>query len=220
MSLLIRETFVLQPPEPTIFIVDDDEDVREALSELLESVGLKAEVFACAQAFLDRYDPERPGCLVLDIQMPGMSGLALQQELKQQGSNLPVVMITAYGDVPTAVQAIKDGALEFLQKPFRDEEFLDYVRGALDRDAAGRRSEAVRKDILARLARLTPRERDVLEQLVRGGANKAIAKELGIGERTVETHRSSIMEKLEARSLAGLINTVLPYLNQGKLQRD
>lgn len=211
---------MLTPPEPTVFIVDDDEDVREALTELVESVGLKAEVFASAQAFLDRYDPERPGCLVLDIRMPGLSGLALQQELKRRGSSLPIVMITAYGDVPTAVQAIKDGALEFLQKPFRDEEFLDHVRGALDRDAAGRRSEAVRRDILARLARLTPRERDVLEQLIRGGANRAIAKELGIGERTVETHRSSIMEKLGARSLAGLINTVLPYVKDGKLRRD
>lgn len=209
-----------QSREPTVFIVDDDADVREALSELVESVGLKAEAFACAQAYLDRYDPERPGCLVLDIRMPGMSGIALQQELKQRGSSLPIVIITAYGDVPTAVQAIKDGALEFLQKPFRDEEFLDRVRGALERDAAVRRVEAVRRDTLSRLARLTPRERDVLEHLVRGGGNKSIAKELGIGERTVETHRSSIMEKLGARSLAGLINTVLPYLKTGKLEHD
>jgi len=211
----------LPPPrEPTVFIVDDDEDVREALSELVESVGLKAEVFVSAQAFLDSYDPDRSGCLVLDIRMPGMSGLALQQELKQRKATLPIVMITAYGDVPTAVQAIKDGALEFLQKPFRDEEFLDRVRGALERDAAVRKAEAMRRDILGRLARLTPRERDVLEHLVKGGANKAIAKELGIGERTVETHRSSIMEKLGARSLAGLIHAVLPYLKQGRLHQD
>ena len=206
--------------ESMVFIVDDDEDVREALSELVESVSLKAQVFASAQAFLDSYDPDRPGCLVLDIRMPGMSGLALQRELKQRGPSLPILMITAFGDVPTAVQAMKDGALEFLQKPFQDQEFLDRVRGALERDVAARRAEAVRRDTLARLTRLTPRERDVLEQLIRGGANKAIARELGIGERTVESHRSSIMEKLGAKSLAALINAVLPHLKEGKLHHD
>ncbi|MGF1613623.1 MAG: response regulator transcription factor [Gammaproteobacteria bacterium] len=211
---------MLPVPEPTVFIVDDDQDVREALRELVASVGLNAEVFGSAQAFLDGYDAERPGCLVLDIRMPGMSGLALQQELKQRRASLPIVMITAHGDVPTAVQAIKEGALEFLQKPFQNQDLIDKIQGALERDQTIRRVEAVRRDILARLARLTPREREVLEQLVKGGANKAIGKELGIGERTVETHRSSIMEKLGARSFAGLINTVLPFLNQGKLPRD
>lgn len=209
-----------QPHKPTVFIVDDDADVREALSELVESVGLAVQVFASAQAFLDSYDPDRPGCLVLDIRMPGMSGLALQQALKQREANLPIVMITAYGDVPTAVQAMKDGALEFLQKPFQEQEFLDRIQAALDREAALRQAEAARRDTQARLGRLTPRERDVLDQLIRGRANKAIARHLGIGERTVETHRSKIMEKLGAKSLAGLINAVLPYLRDGKLPSD
>ncbi len=191
--------------EATVFIVDDDEAVRDSLGWLMKTVGLATEVFASAREFLDRYDPRRPGCLVLDIRMPGMSGLELQEKLTEDAIPLPVVVITGHGDVPLAVRALKGGAVDFIEKPFNDQVLLDAVQRAIALDA-GRRQEYERNaDIASRLASLTPREREVLELVVAGRANKVIAAELGVSQKTVEAHRARVMEKMEAQSLSELV---------------
>lgn len=190
---------------PTVFVVDDDEPVRDAIGMLLETVEIPFESFASAQDFLEAYDGSRRGCLVLDIRMPGMSGLELQQTLLERDVNLPVVFITGHGDVPMAVEAMKRGAVDFIRKPFRDQELLDRIHEALSLEASQRAHSADLEDVRGRFDSLTPREREVFQRVAAGQANKVVAIDLGISERTVEIHRSQVMQKMQARNLAELV---------------
>jgi FixJ family two-component response regulator len=194
---------------PTIFVVDDDSAVRDALKLLLRSVGHAVETYASAQEFLDAYSEDRPGCLVLDIRMPGMSGLELQQRLNEKHSILPIIFITGHGDVPMAVEAMQAGAVDFIQKPFRDQDLIDRINQALEKDSSNRAALGERNDIRRRLETLTPREREVLDLVVHGKANKVIAGDLKLSQRTVEIHRARVMEKMQASSLAHLVRMVL-----------
>jgi two-component system, LuxR family, response regulator FixJ len=194
---------------PSVFIVDDDTAVRDALKFLLRSVGHPVETFASAQDFLDAYRDDRPGCLVLDIRMPGMSGLELQEKLVERRSILPIIFITGHGDVPMAVEAMQAGAMDFIQKPFRDQDLIDRINQALDKDAAMRRSIKELNSIRERLKSLTPREREVMDLVVHGKANKVIAGDLDLSQRTVEIHRARVMEKMQASSLAHLVRMVI-----------
>ena len=194
--------------EPLIYVVDDDEAVRDSLTLLLKAVGLTGKAFDSATGFLENYDPEQHGCLVADIRMPGMSGLDLQAELNERGAPIPLVFITGHGDVPMAVDAMKSGALDFIEKPFRDQDLLDRVHQALTWDKE-RRAENLRTlAIRERLATLTPRETEVMERVVQGQANKVIAMDLGVSQRTVEIHRARVMEKMAVRSVAKLVRAV------------
>jgi two-component system, LuxR family, response regulator FixJ len=194
---------------PTVFVVDDDESVRGSLRFLLRAAGLESRAFGSAQEFLAAYDPVQPGCLVLDVRMPGMSGLELQQELNIRGAILPVIFITGHGDIPMAVEAMQHGAHDFLQKPFRDEDLIERVHRGLAKDAKARRALEEHKAIRARLESLTPREREVLVLMARGKPNKIMAHELGVSQRTVEIHRARVMEKSGAASLAELVRMVM-----------
>jgi len=189
----------------TVFVVDDDEAVRGSMKLLLKTLGLPAQAFASAQEFLATFDTGRSGCLVLDIRMPGMSGLELQEELNARGAMLPIIFITGHGDVPMAVEAMQRGAMDFLQKPFRDQDLLDRVTKALEKDRAGRELLGNRERIRARIADLTPREREVMALVTQGKANKVIAADLDLSQRTVEIHRAHVMEKMGANSLAHLV---------------
>ncbi len=194
---------------PTVCVVDDDEAVRGSLKMLLKTLGLPTQSYGSAQEFLAAFDPQRPGCLVLDIRMPGMSGLELQQELNTRGALLPVIFITGHGDVPMAVEAMQQGAMDFLQKPFRDQDLIDRIHKALEKDRAGRELLGNRERIRARVAELTPREREVLALVTQGKANKVIAADLQVSQRTVEIHRAHVMEKMGANSLAHLVRMVM-----------
>jgi len=193
----------------TIFVVDDDLAVRDALKLLLRSVGQAVETYGSAQEFLDAYSEDRPGCLVLDIRMPGMSGLELQQKLNEKHSILPIIFITGHGDVPMAVEAMQAGAVDFIQKPFRDQDLIDRINQALEKDTNNRAALGERNGIRKRLETLTPREREVLDLVVHGKANKVIAGDLKLSQRTVEIHRARVMEKMQASSLAHLVRMVL-----------
>lgn len=193
-------------PEPTVFVVDDDEAVRGGLRRLMESVGLNVETYGSAQEFLSDCDPDRQGCLVLDVRMPGMGGLDLQDQLGKQGIRLPVIILTGHADVAAAVRALKAGAMDFIEKPFNSQALLDRIQQAIQHDAKARRQSAEESQIGQRLARLTSREKEVMQMMVAGKANKVIAIDLGISERTVEFHRANIMKKLQARTLAELIH--------------
>jgi FixJ family two-component response regulator len=201
---------------PVIYVVDDDEGMRRALDTLLSTVGYKTAVFARPSAFLADIKRDLPGCLVLDIRMPDMSGLEVQQQLNRMGSMMPVIFITGHGDVPMAVQAMKEGAFEFIQKPFRDQDLLDRINHALKLDADNRTTVARRADVLHRLETLTPRERQVMDLVVEGAANKVIAIDLDLSERTVEIHRAKVMEKMAARSVAHLVKLHLTLTDDGK----
>lgn len=190
---------------PAVYVVDDDDGMRRALDTLLSTVGYKTAVFSRASEFLANFKPNAPGCLVLDIRMPDMSGLEVQQQLNRMGSMLPVIFITGHGDVSMAVQAMKEGALEFIQKPFRDQDLLDRINHALKQDAEYRNTVARRTDVQHRVESLTPRERQVKDMVVDGAANKVIAIDLCLSERTVEIHRAKVMEKMGARSVAHLV---------------
>jgi FixJ family two-component response regulator len=192
-------------PGPTVFVVDNDEATRKSLAWLLESVNLHVETFRTAEEFLAACNPDRPGCLVLDVRLPGMSGLVLQEELERLEIRLPVIMITGYADVPTAVQVLKRGAFDFFEKPLVDDLLLERVHQAIEADTLCRRARAERDRLHARLSCLTAREREVFDQIVQGKANKVVAYELGISEKTVEVHRSRVMQKLCAGSLAELV---------------
>jgi two-component system, LuxR family, response regulator FixJ len=191
--------------KPVIYIVDDDDGMRRALTVLITTIGYQAVAFAKPTEFLAKYDPSQPACLVLDVRMPEMSGLEVQQHLNKAGSMLPVILVSGHGDIPMAVQAMKDGAFDFLQKPFRDQELIDRINGALKLDAQNRESVDRLADLKAREGSLTPREREVLLLVVDGKANKVIAIDLGLSERTVEIHRANVMEKMGARSVAHLV---------------
>lgn len=192
-----------------IYIVDDDEGMRRALTVLMTTVGYDAIAFAKPAEFLAKFDPEQQGCLVLDVRMPEMSGLEVQQHLNRAGSILPVILVTGHGDIPMAVQAMKDGAFDFLQKPFRDQELLDRINAALKQDAENRAIIEQQVDLKRRVESLTPREREVMLLVVDGKANKVIAIDLGLSERTVEIHRANVMEKMGARSVAHLVKMQL-----------
>jgi RNA polymerase sigma factor (sigma-70 family) len=196
-------------PAATVFIVDDDEAVRDSLALLIESVGLSASTFESASDFLAAYDPGTAGCLVLDVRLPGMSGLDLQQRLAAEGSDLPIVFITGHGDVPMAVRAMRRGAVDFLQKPFGDQDLLDRVQEALEQQSGLRAQLESKTAIAEKLASLTPRERQVLQLVVEGLANKVIANRLDLSQRTVEVHRANIMRKTSADSLAHLVRMVM-----------
>ena len=193
---------------PLVYLVDDDDAVRDSLGLLLRSIGLDCALYASALDFLEHYDPSRHACLVADIRMPGLSGLELQQRLNEQRAEIPIIFITGHGDVPMAVNAMKAGAADFIQKPFRDQDLIDRIHKALDRDRERRASRAEEDTIRARLALLTPRETEVMERVVRGQANKVIAMDLGVSQRTVELHRARVMRKLKMRSLAELVHAV------------
>ena len=188
-----------------VFIIDDDEAVRDSMSMLLETVNLTHQCFSSALEFLDSYDGTQQGCLVLDIRMPGMSGLELQDRLKESEALLPIIFITGHEDVPMAVKAMRKGALDFMRKPIREKDLLDRIQEALDYEAGIRNIMVDREQMMKRLATLTTREREVFERVADGHANKVIGLDLGISERTVEVHRSQVMKKLEARSLAQLV---------------
>jgi FixJ family two-component response regulator len=208
-TILVPEYIMNKPAEkdiqPTVYVVDDDDGMRRALDTLLSTVGYKTAVFAHPSEFLSRFKPETHACLVLDIRMPEMSGLEVQQQLNRMGSTLPVIFITGHGDVPMAVQAMKEGAFEFIQKPFREQDLLDHINHALKQDAEYRSTAAHRSEVQHRLESLTPREKQVMDFIVDGSANKVIAIDLGLSERTVEIHRAKVMEKMAARSVAHLV---------------
>lgn len=188
-----------------VFVIDDDAAVRSSLALLLKSMSLAVETFESANEFLQKLQPEPCGCLVLDIRMPGMSGIELQQQLKQRGYPLPIIFITGHGDVSMAVHAMREGAIDFIEKPFRDQDLLDRIYQALELDRARRRAADETVQIRERFAGLTPREHEVMLRISRGQANKVIAIELGLSERTVEIHRAKVMHKTGARSLAELV---------------
>jgi FixJ family two-component response regulator len=200
--------------DSNVFVIDDDQAVRDSLGLLLKSMGQRARLFESAQAFLDQYSPDMKGCIVLDIRMPGMSGMELQQRLKAMRCTIPVIFVTGHGDVPMAVEAMHSGAFDFIQKPFRDQELLDRINQALNWDTEHRSGEERKRTVQEHFASLTPREREVLDCVVRGLANKVIAMDLDLSQRTVEIHRARVMEKMGARSLADLVRMSL-LINEG-----
>jgi FixJ family two-component response regulator len=191
--------------QPIVFVIDDDDSVRRSLERLLRSVDLEVETFASAQDFLRKPMPDRPACVVLDLRLPGPSGLELQESLIRSGHDVPIVFISGHADVPSSVRAIKAGAVDFLQKPFSDQALLDIIHGALRRDREARRDRAEVASIRVRFDMLTPRERDVLRLVIQGRLNKQIAGDLGISEKTVKFHRGRVMEKTQAGSVAELV---------------
>ena len=199
----------MKPRNPIIMVVDDDAGVRNAMRSLLKSVGLESVQYASAQEFLAAYQPGQPGCLVLDIRMPGMSGLELQQQLNLRGAVIPVIFMTGHGDIPMAVEAMQHGAFDFLQKPFRDQDLLDRIQRAIVKDAELRQSLGEHARIKTHLESLTPREREVLDLMTQGKQNKSIAQDLGVSPRTVEIHRARVMEKMNAQSVAELVRMML-----------
>ena len=193
----------------TVFIVDDDDAVRDSIQELLDSVDLCTEGHASGQAFLDAFEPGRPGCLILDVRMAGLSGLAVQERLNALGATLPIIMLTAHGDVPMAVQTMQAGAVDFLQKPYRDQALLDSVNRALELDLGARQSGPGEGDLNRGLSLLTQREREVFDNLLKGGTSKEIARELDVSHRTIEAHRQNLLRKLGLSSVKELLALAL-----------
>src|SRR5256886_1761684 len=190
---------------PVVFVVDDDPSVRRAIQRLVESIGLQVELFASAQEFLRSKRPDAPSCLVLDIRLPGISGLDFQRQLAEANIHIPIIFITAHGDIPMSVRAMKAGAVEFLAKPFHDQDLLDAIEAALERDRARRAHEKLIGDLRERFATLTERERQVMRLVVAGRLNKQIAAELGISEMTAKIHRGQVFRKMQAASLPDLV---------------
>ena len=188
-----------------VFVIDDDPSMRVALEDLVGSIGLQVRAFTSPQEFLDSKRPEVPGCLVLDVRLPGMSGLAFQKQLARAGSDLPIIFITGHGDIPMGVRAIKDGAVEFLTKPFHHQELLDAIHAAIERDTENRRRAVFVNELRHRHSMLTERERQIMKFVVAGRVNKQIAAELNLSEITVKVHRQQVMRKMQAASLPELV---------------
>ena len=203
-------------PEPAVFVVDDDAAVRDSLRWLMDSVGLRVVEFASGEAFLAEITPQHPGCVVLDLRMPGLGGLEVHQRLRERGIDLPVIVISGHGDVPVAVRALKSGVADFIEKPFSDQELLDCVQQALRRDIDSRLQQLKREELTTRYLTLTPRELDVLRLVVDGMTNKEISATLGISLKTVETHRARVMDKMAAGSVSELVRMTLIIESQGK----
>ena len=201
--------------EPTVFVVDDDADLRQSLGWLLESVGLRFRSYATAEEFLGDYEPDEPGCLLLDVRMPGVSGLDLQEELRRRGVPPPIIIMTGHARVPMAVRALKGGAIDFIKKPFSDQALLEQVRKAIDLDRRTRRVRMECSEFAERLTYLTPRERDVMNLVILGKPNKIIADDLGISAKTVEILRGRVMEKLQVGSVAELVRLNLLWKANG-----
>jgi len=191
--------------EQTVLVVDDDDAVRDSIKELVESVGLKAQTFASAQSFLESYTTDQAGCLVLDVRMARMSGLTLQAKLKEMGADLPIIFITGHGDIDMAVQVMKVGAVDLIQKPYHEQNLLDSINDALEIDVEKRRASRKQGALEKQIASLTEREREVMDLLAGGHTNKAVAEQLGISPRTVEVHRQRVLEKCEVKSVPQLI---------------
>lgn len=194
-----------EPLSPVVFIVDDDVSMREALTDLFRSMKFDAEAFDSAAAFLEKANLNRHGCLLLDVRLPGISGLDFQMQLERVGNRMPIIFMTGFGDIPMSVRAMKAGAVDFLTKPFKEQDILDAVAAAMERDASRRRESAQNEAVTSLAGQLTPREREVMGAVVRGLMNKQIAYELGISEVTVKLHRGNVMRKMEARSVADLV---------------
>lgn len=190
---------------PVVYVIDDDDSMREALLDLFLSLKMEAVGFATARDFLGSLDRNRPGCILLDVRLPGINGLDFQNQLEAMGSRIPIVFMTGFGDIPMSVRAMKAGAIDFLAKPFRDQDVLDAVAAAIKKDADIRREAAVSDAVLTLIATLTPREREVMNAVVTGKMNKQIAFDLGISEITVKLHRGNVMRKMQARSVADLV---------------
>jgi RNA polymerase sigma factor (sigma-70 family) len=200
-----RSTDTSAGAAPIVFVIDDDESMRRALERLLRSVGLQVETFSAASDFIGRALPDRPACVILDLRLPGLSGLEVQESLARAGREIPIIFISGYADVPSSVRAFKAGAFDFLQKPFSDQQLLDVIHEALERNREERRQRAERAAVRERFDTLTPRERDVLHLVLQGLLNKQIAAELGISEKTVKFHRGRVMDKTQAGSVAELV---------------
>ncbi len=192
-------------PEPTVYVVDDDPAVRQSFKWLVGSIGLRVQTFDSAQSFMRDYDPAEAGCLVVDVRMPGMSGIELQEKLANEGIAIPIIVVTAYGDVPTAVRAMKRGAIDFIEKPYNDQAMLDRIQLCIERDARMRQNKQTEREVAWRVERLTPREREVFELIVSGRSNKEVARVLEISPKTVEAHRAKVMDKMAVGSLAELV---------------
>jgi len=190
---------------PTVFIIDDDRGMRQSIQDLVESVGLRAESFATGEEFLKRKRTNDPSCLVLDVRLPQMSGLDFQRQLAETGMQIPIIFVTAHGDVPMSVRALKSGAVEFLTKPFRDQDLLDAIQQALQRDHAAQEQQAESNDLQGRYHALTQREQEVMTLVVSGMLNKQIASEIGASEATVKIHRGNVMRKMQAGSVVDLV---------------
>ena len=195
--------------QPSVFIIDDEEPIRSALTLLMESVGLKAESFASAQEYLDQFDASKSGCIILDVRMPGIGGLDLQARLTAEKIHPPIIIITGHGDVPMAVRAVTAGAVDFIEKPFNNQSMLDSVHRAIELDAVQRGESSRLQDIEAHYNSLTPREKEVLQYVIEGKRNKVIAFDMNISQSTVEAHRSKVMEKMTASSLSDLMRMAL-----------
>src|ERR1700739_3810281 len=206
----------MQPATPTVYVVDDDEGVRNSLGFLRKSVGLTTRALSSASEFLEAYKQNQPGCLVLDVRMPGMSGIELQQQLNLRGATIPVIFITGHGDIPMAVEAMQHGAFDFLQKPFRDQDLIDRIQRALERDAHNRAALAQHDRIRARFESLTPREREVLSLMTSGKPNKVMAADLGVSQPPLEIPRARVMDKTGAASLAQLVRMAMDLESQPK----
>jgi two-component system, LuxR family, response regulator FixJ len=200
---------------PVVYVVEDDDALRSLVRALVQSIGVASQTFPSADKFLEQYDPRQPGCLVLDVFMPGLSGLELQDELNRRGAVIPVIFITGHADVASAVAAVRHGAFNFLQKPFSNAELIANVRQALDLDRRSRQMLAQQDAIRDRIASLTRREREVLELIVRGLASKVMAEEMGLSKRTVELHRSRVMDKMGANSIAQLVRMFMEFRGAG-----
>ena len=206
--------------ESTVFVVDDDEDLRESLGWLFESAGLGFKSYSTAQDFLNQYEPDEPGCLLLDVRMPGLSGLDLQEELRRRGVPPPIIIMTGHARVPMAVRALTGGAIDFIQKPFRDQVLLERIRKAMELDRQTRQERIECTQFAALLSYLTPREREVMDLVAAGKPNKLIADDLGISPKTVEIHRGRVMEKLQVDSVAELVRLRLLWKRYGETRGD